>query len=283
MGKQWKQWDTLFFLAPKITADGDCSHEIKRHLLLGRKVMTNLDSIFKSRDITANKGLSSQGFGFSSGHVWMWELDCEESWALKNWCFWSVVLLKTLESPLDCKEMQPVYPKGHQSWVFIGRTDAEDETPILWPPDAKSWLIGKDPDAGRNWGQEEKGLTEDEMAGWHHWLNGCEFEWTPGVGDGQRGLACCDSWGHKELDTTEQLNWTELNWRNSTLFSIVAAPMYTWSFFLIDLYMVFLRIDCPMPSRRSSPWAESLLLILNTLLIFSTLDSTKLILLLENY
>ena len=117
------------------------------------------------------------------------------------------MLEKTPESPLDCKEIQPVHPKGDQSWVFIGRTDAEAETPILWPPHAKSWLIGKDPDAGRDWGQEEKGTTEDEMAGWHHRLDGHETEWTPGVGDGQGGLACCDSWGRKESDTTEQLNW----------------------------------------------------------------------------
>ena len=141
--------------------------------------------------------------------TWMWELDCEESWAPKNWCFWTVVL-KTLESPLDCKEIQPVHSKGDQSWLFIGRTDAKAETPILWPPHAKSGLIGKDPDAGRNWGQEEKGTTEDEMAGWHHWLDGHEFEWTLGVGDGQGGLACCDSWGRKESDRTEWLNWTEL-------------------------------------------------------------------------
>ena len=117
---------------------------------------------------------------------------------------------KTLESPLDCKEVQPVHPKGDQSWVFIGRPDAKAETSILWPPHAKSWLIGKDPDAGRDWGQEEKGTTEDEMAGWHHWLDGHEFEWTPGVGDGQRSLACCNLWGRKESDMTEQLNWTEL-------------------------------------------------------------------------
>ena len=140
-----------------------------------------------------------------------WEWDCEESWAPRNWCFWTAVLEKTLESPLDCKEIQPVHPKGDQSWVFIGRADAEAETPILWPPHAKSWLTGKDPDSGRDWGQEEKGTTEDEMAGWHHRLDGREFEWTPGVGDGQGGLACCDSWGHTESDTTEQLNWTELN------------------------------------------------------------------------
>ena len=134
--------------------------------------------------------------------------DCEESWVLKIWCFWTVVLEKTLESTLYCKEIQPVHPKGDQSWVFIGRTDAEAETLVLWPPNEKSWLTGKDPDAGRGWGQE-KGTTEDEMAGWHHRLDGHEFEWTLGVCDGQRGLVCCDSWGRKELDTTEQLNWTE--------------------------------------------------------------------------
>ena len=142
----------------------------------------------------------------------MWELDCEESWVPKYWCFWTVVLEKTLESPLDCKEIQPVHSKGDQSWGFFGRTDTEAETPILWPPHVKSWLIWKDPDVGRDWGQDEKGTTEDEMAGWHHWLDGREFELTPGVGDGQGGLACCDSWGHKESHMTEQLNWTELNW-----------------------------------------------------------------------
>ena len=140
----------------------------------------------------------------------MWELDCEESWAPKNCCFWTVVLEKTLEIPLDCKDIQPVCPKGNQSWMFIGRTDAEAETPILWPPDAMNWLIGKDRDAGKDWRWEEKGTTEDEMVGWHHQLNGLEFEWTPGVGDGQGGLACCNSWGRKESDMTEWLNWTEL-------------------------------------------------------------------------
>ena len=150
------------------------------------------------RHYFANKGPSSQGYGFSSGHVWMWGLDCEEGWEPKNWCFWTVVLKKTLESPLDFKEIQPVYPKGDQSWVFIGRTAAKAETPVLWPPDAKSWLIGKDPDTERYWGQEEKGMTEDEMAGWHHCFDVHGFEWTPVFGDGQGGLACCDSWGCKE-------------------------------------------------------------------------------------
>ena len=139
----------------------------------------------------------------------MWELDCEEGWALKNWCFWTVVLEKTLESPLDCKEIQPVHPKGNQFWIYIGRTDAEAETLVLWPPDVKHWLIGKDPDAGKDWRREEKGPTEDEMVGWHHWLNGNEFEQAPGVGDGQGGLVCCSPWGRKESDLTERLNWTE--------------------------------------------------------------------------
>ena len=156
----------------------------------------------------------------------MWELDCEESWALKNWCFWTVVLEKTPESPLDCKEIQPVHPKGDQYWVFTGRTDPEAETPILWPPHAKSWLIGKDPDAGRDWGQE-KGMTEDEMAGWHHPLDGHEFEWTPGVGDGQGGLACCNSWGREESDMTEQLNWTEKTLK-TTLSLTNSQVMQSW-------------------------------------------------------
>ena len=134
------------------------------------------EHIKKQRHYFANKGPSSQGYGFSSGHIWMWELDYKESWALKNWCFWTVVLEKTLESPLDCKEAQPVHPKGNQSWMFIGRTDVEAETPILWLPDVKNWLTGKDLDGGKDWRQEEKGMTEDEMVGWHHWLDGHEFE-----------------------------------------------------------------------------------------------------------
>ena len=139
----------------------------------------------------------------------MWELVYKDGWAPKKWCFWTVVLGKTLESPLDCKEIQPVHPKGNQSWIFIGRTDAEAETPILWPPDAKSWLVGKDLDAGKGWRQEEKGMTGDEMVGGHHRLDGQEFEQTLGVGDGQGSLACCNPWGLKELDMTEQMNWTE--------------------------------------------------------------------------
>ena len=159
----------------------------------------------------------------------MWEFDCEESWALKNWCFWTVVLENTLVSRLDCKEIQPVHPKGDQSWVFIGRTDAKAETPILWPPHAKSWFIRKDPDAGRDWGQEVKGTTEDEMAGWHHRLHAHEFGWTLGVGDGQGGLACCHSWGHKESDMTERLNWTDV---------YLLRGMLLFNHFLISIYIL---------------------------------------------
>ena len=154
MGKQWQ----IILGGSKITADGDCSYEIKRCLLCGRKFM------------------SSQCYGFSSSHVWMWQLEYKESWAPKNWCFSTVVLEKTLENPLDCKEIQPVHPKGNQSWIFIGRTDAEAETSILWPPDVKNWLVLKDPDAGKDWRREEKGTIEDEMVGWHDRLNGYGFE-----------------------------------------------------------------------------------------------------------
>ena len=179
MANRWgnsRNSERLYFGGSKITVDGDCSREIKRRLLLGRKAMINLESILKSRHYFAYKGLSSQSYGFSGTHVWTWELDHKESWVPKNWCFWTVVLEKTLESLLDCKEIQPVHPKGYQPWMFIGRTDAEAETPILWPPDVKSWLIDKDPDAGKDWGWEEKGTTEDEMVGWHHRLDGHKFE-----------------------------------------------------------------------------------------------------------
>ena len=184
----------FIFGGSKITADGDCSHEMKRCLLLGRKVMTNLDSIFKSRDITLSTNVClAKAMVFSSSHVCMWELDYKESWAVKNRFIWTVVLEKTLESPLYSKEIQPVHPNGDQFWVFIEKTDVEAETAILWPPDVKSWLIWKDLDAGRDWRQEEKRTTEDEMVGWHHRLDGHEFGWTLGVGDGQGGLACCGS------------------------------------------------------------------------------------------
>ena len=162
--------------------------------------------IKKQRHYFANKDPSNQSYSLSSSHVWMWELDHKESWAPENWCFWTVVLEKTLESPLDCKEIKPVNPKGNQSWIFTGRTDAE--ALILWPPDAKNWLIGKDSDAGKDWRQEEKGMTEDEMVGWHLRLDGQKFERAPGDDDRSESLACSSSWGSKESDTTEQLNWT---------------------------------------------------------------------------
>ena len=160
MGKQWKRWQNILG-GSKITADGDCSHEIKRHLLLGRKAKTILESILKSRDIT-NKGPSIQSYGFSSSHVWMWRLDPKEGWVLKNWCFQIVVLEKILMSPLNGKKIKPANPKGNQPRIIIARINAEAETPILWPPDVKSRLIGKDPDAGKDW-RQKKGTTEDEM------------------------------------------------------------------------------------------------------------------------
>ena len=220
--KQWEQWNNgnngnrwrnngnsnriFFFFGSKITEDGDCGHEIKRYLLLGRKTMTNRDSILKSRD----KVLSSQSYGFSSSHDWMWELDSKESWAQKNWCFWTVVLEKILESPLDCKEIKPVHPK-RKSVLNIHWKDWCWNTPILWPHDAKNWLTGKDTDAGKDWRQEQKGMTKEEMVRWHHWLDGHEFEQDSEVGDGQRSLMCYSSWGHNESDTTEWLNLTEEN------------------------------------------------------------------------
>ena len=156
------------------------------------------------RDYFANKGLSNQSYGFSSSHVWMWELDCKESWVLKNWCFWTVVLEKTLESSLDCKEIKPDNPEENQPWIFIGRTDAK--APILWLPDTKNQLIRKDPDAGKDLRQKGKGTTEDEMAGWHHWYNEHELGQTPGDGERQRNLVCVSPWGCEELDTARWLN-----------------------------------------------------------------------------
>ena len=194
----------------KITTHGDCSHEIKRRLFLGRKAMTNpRQHIKKQRHYFASKDPSSQSYGFSNSRVWIWELDYKESWAPKNWCFWTMVSEKTLESPLDCKEIKPVNPEGNQSWIFIGRTDVE--APILWPPDVKNWLPGKDPDAGKDWRQEEKGKTEDKMVGWYHWLDGYAFEQASGVGDGQESLACCRPWGRRvRYDWAPELNWTDM-------------------------------------------------------------------------
>ena len=171
--------------------------KLKDACSLEEKLWQTRQYIRKQRHYFANRGPYSQSYGFSSSHVWMCELHHKESWALKNWCFWTVVLEKTLESPVDCKEIQPVHPKGDQSWIFIGRADAEAETPILWPLDAKNWLIGKDPDAGKDWRQEEKGTIKDEMAGWHHQLCEHEFEQVSGVGDGHGSLVHCGPWGCK--------------------------------------------------------------------------------------
>ena len=209
MGKQLKQWEALFWgaqshcrwwpqpinyktLAPWKKSYGQCKQHIK-----------------KQRHYIADKGPSSQSYCFSSSHVRVWALDHKESWAPKDSCFGTVVLEKTLESSLDCKEIQPVNPKGDQSWIFIGRTDTAAETPILWLSDAKNWLIVKDPTAGKDWRWEEKRMTENDMVGCHHWLDGHDFDQVLGVGDGQGGLACCSPWGRKESDMTEQLNWTD--------------------------------------------------------------------------
>ena len=209
MANRWGNRGWLYFGgAPKSLQTVTAAMKL-RYLLPGRKVMTNLDSILKSRDIALPTKVC---LVMTSGRVWMWELDHKESWAPKNWCFWTGVLEKTLDSPLDCKEIQPAHPKGHQSWVFIGRTDAEAETPILWPPDATGWLIRKDPDAEKDWGREEKGMTEDEMVEWRHRHNGHELEQTPVIGDGQGSLVCCSLWGGKVLDMTESNRSQNNNW-----------------------------------------------------------------------
>ena len=182
----------------KVTADCDCTMNQKMLAPWRKSYDQPRQHTKKQRHYFINKGPSSQSYGFSSSHVWMWELDYEESWAAKNWCFWTVVLEKTLESPLDCKEIKPLNPEWNQSWIFIGRTD-ESETAVLWPPDAKNYesTHWKDPDAGKDWRQEEKGTTKDEMVGCHHWFNAHEFEQAPGVGGGQGNLACHSPWGHK--------------------------------------------------------------------------------------
>ena len=211
MANRWGKVETVtdfIFLGSKITADSDCSHEIKRHLLLGRKAMTNLDSILKSRDITLPRKFHLVKAMVSSSLVWMWELDRKGSWALKNRCFWTVLLGKTLESPLHCKEIKPVNPKGDQSLIFIGRTDAKAETPILWAPDAKNWLIGKDPDAGKDWRWEEKGMTEDEVVWWlsqwtRVWVNSGSWWWTgrPGMPQSMGSQRVRHNWA------TEMTGW----------------------------------------------------------------------------
>ena len=205
--------DRLFFWGSKISADVDCSHEIKRRLLLGRKVMTNLDSILKSRDITLPTKVylvKAMVFPVVTYGCESWTIkkaECQRTDAFELRCWRGL-----FESPFDFKESKPVNAQGNQSWIFSGRTGAEAEVPILWPPDANSWLIGKDPDAGKDW-RQEKGVTEDEMVDWHHQFDGHEFKQTLGVGDGQGSLVCYSPWGCKESDTTEQLNWTESSWQ----------------------------------------------------------------------
>ena len=194
-GETMKTVTDFICLGFKISADGDCSHKIKTLAPWKETYDKPRQHIKKQRHHFADQDPYSQSYGFSSRHVQMWVLDHKEGWVPKNWCFRIVVLKKALESSLDCKKIKSVYPKGNQAWIFIGRTDAEAEAPILWPPDEKSWLIGKDPDARKDWGQEEKGKTEDETVGWHHRLNGYEFEQTLWDSEGQGSLACCSAWG----------------------------------------------------------------------------------------
>ena len=208
MANRWENnenSDTLFSWTPKLLwMDGDYSHEIKT-LAPWRKNYDKPRQHIKKQTLLCHKKVHIvKAMVFFSSHVWIWELDHKKGRVPKNWCLWTVVLENTLESPLDCKEIQPVNPQGNQSWIFIRRTDTEAEVPILWPPDANSRLIGKDPDAGKDWRQEEKGMTEDEMVGWHHRLNGYEFEQALGNGEGQGSLACCSPWGHRESTTTER-------------------------------------------------------------------------------
>ena len=197
--------------------------------------------IKKQRHHFAKKGPYSQSYGFSSSHIQIWKLDHNNDWAVKNWCLQTVMLQKTLESPLDSKEIKPVHPKGNQPWIFFRRNDAEAEAPILWPPDGKSQLIGKDPDAGKDWGQEEKGMTEGEMVGWHYQLNGHEFAQTPGIGEGQESLACCSPWGQKESDMTE---WMSSPWK-----CLISSPaLFSTSGFLQSFFKILLKMLLLIPS-----------------------------------
>ena len=211
MGKQWKQWQIFFSWAAKSLQMVTAAMKLK-DASWKKSYDQPGQYIKKQGHYFADKRPSSQSYGFSSSHIWMWELNHKEGRAQKNWYFWTVVLEKTLESPLDCKEIQPVHPKGNQSCIYIGRTDATGETPILWPSDVKNWLVKRRWFwEGVRW--EAKGRTEDEMVGWHHRLNRHEFEQALGVGDGQGGLAGCSPWGRKESDMTNQLNWL---WRVSS-------------------------------------------------------------------
>ena len=202
-----------------------------------------------------SKGPSSQSCGFSSGHVWIWELNYKENWTLKNWCFWTVVLEKTLESPLDCKEIQPVHPEGNQSWVLIGRTDAEAETPILWPPDVKNWPIGRDPDSGKYW-RQEKGMTEDEMVGWHHQLDGHEFEKAPGVGDGQGSLALLQSMRSQRVRHSWATELTDIYFKMLGKWSWILTFIFSILFWLLEPSQIFkFKVSIWVQSR----WPEAVL------------------------
>ena len=206
----------FLFLGSKTTVGGDCSHETRRWLLIGRKTLTKLDSVLKSsafqRHCSADKGLCSQGYGLSSGHIHLWELGHKEGRMPKNWCLWMVVLEKTPEGLLDSKEIKPVNLKGNQTWILSGRTNAKAEVTVFWSYDMNNQLIGKVPDAGKDWGQKEKRASEEKMAGWHHQWNGHELGQTLGDGEGQGSLACCSPWGCKELDMTEWLNKNNKLW-----------------------------------------------------------------------
>ena len=215
MTNRWGNSGWLYFLRLQNHCRWWLQPWSKRCLLLGRKALTNLDNIKKQRHHFADKVHLVKAIVFSSSNVWMWELYHKESWVLNNWCFWTVVLEKTLGSPLDCKGIKPVNPKGNQSWIFIGRTDAEAKAPILWPLDAKNWLIRKDPDAGKDWGQE-KGTTEDEKVGWHNGLNGHEFEQALRYGEGQGSLGCCSPWIAKSW--MQLGNWTTIAFKFLSVF-----------------------------------------------------------------
>ena len=203
MPKQWKQWQPLYFWAPKSLQMVTAAMKLKDAVPCKESYDQPRQHIKKQSHHFANKGPSGESYGFSSSHVWLWELDCEESWTPKNWCFWTMVLKNTLESPLDIKEILPVHPIGNQSWIFFGKTDVETETPIFWPPYAKNWLIGKDPDAGKDWRQKEKRASEGEISGWHHWCNGRELGQTSGDGEGQISLVCCSPWEALKLSSKE--------------------------------------------------------------------------------
>ena len=234
-GEKVETVSDFIFLVSKITENSDCSHKTKTLAPWKKSYDKHTQHIKKLRYNFGDKGPSSQSYGFSSSHVWMWELDHKESWATKNWCFWTVVLEKTIESPLESKEIKPVNPKGDQPWDFFGRSDIEAEGPILWPPDVKSRLAGKTPDDGEDWGQEKKRATEDELVGWHRRLNGREFEQTQGDSEGQGSLACCSSRCHKESDMTERLNDNIKCWpgsrvpRDGPLCVILAYRQHTFS------------------------------------------------------